>query len=191
MSRLFLLPALSALVLAVPASAQALDAYSNPAARDQLPLDQATRDVSTEALQSTLYELIALQHATQQAHWNAVGQNFYSLHDLLGEVYTQIFGYIDTIAERKLAVGEPADGDPARVAEGANLPPYPTGYQQDYEIPPQLSSRFYAVTQRVEGRIQETGDAGDLATQDALIGVVRGLELDLWKLRALQLGEPR
>ena len=184
------LAAFAAALLAVPTSAQTLDAYSRPEARQQVPFDAQTRAVSTEALQSTLYELIALQHATHQAHWNVVGQNFYSLHDMLGEIYQQIFGYIDTIAERKRALGESADGDPARVAAGANLPAYPTGLQQDYDVPAQLSDRFYTVAQRVEDRIQETGDAGDLSTQDALIGVARGLELDLWKLRALQLGAP-
>ena len=116
MSRLLLL---AALVLAVPASAQDLSVYRSDEAAEQLPYDAATRQVSTDALQSTLYELISLKHATHQAHWNVVGQNFYSLHDLLGELYTALGAPIDAVAERKRALGAPAcepGGRPVRRA---------------------------------------------------------------------------
>ena len=189
MTRSLLVAAFALAFLAVPASAQSLDDYSNPAAADQLPLDAQTRRVSTDALQSTLYELVALQHSTHQAHWNVVGQNFYELHDLLGEIYNEIFPYIDMIAERKRALGVAADADPGRTAQNADLPAYPMGLQQDYDVPKQLSSQFYTVVQRVEDRIQTVGDAGDLSTQDALIDISRALELHLYKLRSLQLGE--
>lgn len=106
----------AALALALPASAQDLSVYRSDAAASQVPYDTATRQVSSDALQSTLYELVSLQHADHQAHWNVVGQNFYSLHDLLGDLYSSLNPLIDRVAERKRALAVAADGDPGRVA---------------------------------------------------------------------------
>ena len=61
------------------------------------------------------------------------------------------------------------------------------GLQQDHEAPKQLSAMFYTVVQRVEDRIGQLDD--DPSTQDAMIDISRALELDLYKLRSLQLGE--
>ena len=183
-----LLAALAVTLLAVPASAQDLSVYRSSEAAQQLPYDAQTRQVSNDALQATLYELISLKHATHQAHWNVVGQNFYSLHDLLGELYSGLNPYIDAVAERKRALGAPADGDPGRVAQNDGLDAYPMGLQNDYEVPMELSARYFQVAQRIEDRIQATGDAGDAVTQDLLIGVAHQVEKDLWMLRSLQRG---
>ena len=182
------LVALAALGTAVPAAAQDLSVYRSDRAATQVPYDAATRQTSDRALQATLYELISLKHADHQAHWNVVGQNFYSLHDLLGELYTALGPYIDQVAERQRALGLPADGDPGRVAEGDGLDPFPAGLLDDYRVPMILSDRYYQVAQRVEDRIETVGDAGDPVTQDLLIAVAHELEKHLWMLRALQRG---
>ncbi len=178
------------LLTLVPAAlaAQDLSLYRSSAAAAQVPLDEATRAVSADALQGTLYELVALKHADHQAHWNVVGQNFYSLHDLLGELYAALAPYIDRVAERKRALAAAADADPARVATGAGLAAFPTGLVNDYDAPKLLSERYVTVAKRVEDRIKATGDAGDLVTQDLLISVGHELEKHLWMLRALQRG---
>ena len=179
---------LAGILLALPASAQDLSVYRSDEAATQLPYDAATRQVSTDALQSTLYELISLKHAAHQAHWNVVGQNFYSLHDLLGDLYGALDAPIDAVAERKRALGAPADGDPGRVADNDGLDAYPMGLQNDSDVPMELSDRYVEVVQRVEDRIAEVGDAGDSPTQDLLIEVAAQLEKDLWMLRSLQRG---
>ncbi len=175
-------------VAALPASAQTLADYNNPQAQSQVPLDAATRQVSNEALQATLYELISLKHADHQAHWNVVGQNFYSLHDLLGELYAALGPYIDQVAERKRALGVAADGDPGRTAQNDGMDPFPTGLLQDHEVPKVLSARYAMVSQNLQARIAATGEAGDPVTQDLLIAVTHEVEKHLWMLRSLQLG---
>ncbi len=115
-----------------------------------------------------------------------VGQNFYSLHELLGDIYAAIDGYIDQTAERNRALGVAADARPGAVAASGGLPEFPAGLLNDYEIPGLLSERYYTVTRRLQQRISETADAP--VTQDLLIGINHDLEKQLWMLRALQRG---
>ena len=178
----------AALVAAGPALAQDLSLYRSPEADAQVPLDAQTRAVSAEALQATLYEITSLKHADHQAHWNVVGQNFYALHDLLGDLYAALGPYIDQVAERKRALAAPADADPGRVGDRDGLDPFPQGLLNDYDVPPLLSARYYAVSQRVQSRIEAVGEAGDLVTQDLLIAVTHELEKHLWMLRSFQRG---
>lgn len=172
--------------VAMPVSSQDLSVYRTAPSAAQLPLTPALRATSNEALQASIYEFVELKHATHQAHWNVVGQNFYSLHELLGDIYAQIDGYIDLAAERKRALGVAADARPGAVAQNAGLPEFPAGLLNDYDVPRILSERFYTVTQRVQQRIQDTSD--DMVTQDLLIGINHDLEKQLWMLRALQRG---
>ncbi|OZC03790.1 Dps family protein [Rubricoccus marinus] len=184
MSRLTLFAA--ALLVAAPLSAQDLSVYGSADAGQMVPYDAATRTVSNEALQSTLYELISLKHADHQAHWNVVGPQFYSLHDLLGDLYGALDPYIDQIAERQRALGMAADGDPGRAASGDGLDAFPEGLLADYNVPKILSERYMTVIERIEMRVTETGDAGDSVTQDLLIGTAHELEKHLWMLRSFQ-----
>lgn len=185
-----LLTAVAVLALAGPASAQTLsDYYDNPQAPTEVPLTPAARQPSIDALQATLYEITELKHATHQAHWNVVGQNFYALHDMLGEIYQRVSLLIDTVAERKRALGAAADARPVAVAAGANLPVFPEGLLNDSEVPRLLSDRFYTVVRRTEERVMALGDT-DPSSQDVLIDVTRELEKDLWQLRALQIQAP-
>ena len=167
------------------AQAQEMQGYRNNAADDRIPLTEAEREVSVEALQATLYELISQRHAVQQAHWNVQGPLFYSLHDLLGHFYEALNIEIDKIAERKLMLGAPADGSAASVEESANLGEIPSGYIDDQQVLELLTDRYKNISDRLRNRIEATG-RNDLVTQDALIGLAGLIEAHLWKLRAFQ-----
>ena len=171
--------------LYVPLQAQEMQGYRNTAADDRIPLTEAEREASVQALQATLYELISQRHAVQQAHWNVQGPLFYSLHDLLGHFYESLNTEIDKIAERKLMLGAPADGSAASVEESANLGAIPSGYLDDQKVLDLLTDRYKTMSDRLRDRIEATG-RNDLVTQDALIGLAGLMEAHLWKLRAFQ-----
>ena len=63
---------------------------------------------------STLEEILANSYAlmlkTHNYHWNVVGENFKSLHELFGAQYEELFGAVDEIAERIRALGSKVDG---------------------------------------------------------------------------------
>jgi starvation-inducible DNA-binding protein len=172
-------------MLLTTADAQDLTIYGNKQANQLVTLTAQQRDSTGQALQNTVYELIALRHALQQAHWNVVGPLFYSLHDLLGHFYKDINGTIDRVAERRRALLLPVDGRPEAVAKNAQMNSVPLGLLKDYDVPKLLGQLYLTVAQRLRDRIKMT-EKSDLVTQDLLIAVADTVESHLWKLRAFQ-----
>jgi starvation-inducible DNA-binding protein len=71
--------------------------------KSTLPDD--ARQVTGDALQSTLVDLVGLSLIGKQAHWNLVGPRFRSIHLQLDEVVTAARDFSDTVAERAAALG--------------------------------------------------------------------------------------
>lgn len=158
----------------IPVSAQA---QSEPIA-----LAQAERPASQAALDATLAELIALSHNTQQAHWNAVGEEFYQVHDLLGHFYEAHGPLIDAIAERSRQLGYPADGRPSSIGERAQLTEMDASEIRDVEAVAMLARQLKTVSDRLGARIGTVGD--DPVTQDMLIEVATTIDKQMWLLGA-------
>lgn len=171
--------------LTATADAQEPTLYGNKQTHQWVTLTGEQRKATNQVLQDTVYELIALRHGVQQAHWNVVGPLFYSLHDLLGHFYKDINSTIDRVAERRRALLLPVDGRPEAVAKNAQMNSVPLGLLKDYDVPKLLSQLYVVVAQRLRDRIELTGKS-DLVTQDLFIAVTDMLESHLWKLRAFQ-----
>ncbi|OGN84951.1 MAG: hypothetical protein A2X23_01605 [Chloroflexi bacterium GWC2_73_18] len=135
------------------------------------------------ALQETLVELIDLSLQTKQAHWNVAGPNFKPLHELLDEFTDGYRGWYDEVAERLAAIGVAPDGRTATVAANSPLAPLPAGQLDDRALVALVEERVAGVAGRVRGRMERLGEH-DLVTQDLLIGIVHGLEKQVWMLRA-------
>ena len=159
-------------VLAQSASPQNLAAH-----------DPGDRQASIEALQATTYDLIALSQATHQMHWNLVGPNFYQLHEMLGEFYQAQNGMFDVTAERMRTLGSPADGRLTASAQQSRLPEPPVAELNGIESVRQLAAQYKAVSDRINQRIDATGDT-DPSSQDVLIDASRMIDKQLWMLTA-------
>src|SRR5919201_4874956 len=84
----------------------------------ELPaLDDDARAETGERLQSTLVELIALSLIGKQLHWNITGHGFRDFHLHLDELVDEWRELSDTVAERAVAIGIPADGRAPTVVE--------------------------------------------------------------------------
>ncbi len=137
----------------------------------------------SEEIQPRLYNLIALYHNVQQAHWNLRGPQFQSLHKLLGEFYGDLGAKIDLLAERNLALGKPSDGRPDAVAANAGIPAAPTGFQKDHDVIKTLTPQVLTVSNNLGKSIDAVG-SDDVVTQDLLIDIRATIDLYLWKLRS-------
>jgi starvation-inducible DNA-binding protein len=157
--------------------------FKNDAIDARVPTVKGGSEVSIKALQATLYELTDQYLAVHQLHWNVRGPEFYSLHDLLDELYNELAASVDMIAERKLALGEYADSRASAVAQNADLEAIPADYVKDSQVIDILTKRYKTMTDRLTDRIEETGKT-DVSTQDALIDVQRMIDLHLYKLRS-------
>jgi starvation-inducible DNA-binding protein len=134
-------------------------------------------------LQLTLVELIALSLIGKQLHWNITGHGFRDLHLQLDELVDEWRELSDTVAERAVAIGYPADGRAPAVVEQSELQPVDAGPTAVKTAIREVVERLAEIDERVRGRAERAGEI-DLASQDVLIEVTRALEKQLWMLRS-------
>ncbi len=134
-------------------------------------------------LQATLVELIDLSLQAKQAHWNVVGPTFRPLHELLDEFTDQYRAWYDDVAERLAAIGVAPDGRIASVSASTPLPPLPEGQLVDTDVLAAFDERVTLVSSHVRDRMAGLGEH-DLASQDLLVEIGRGIEKQRWMLRA-------
>ncbi len=134
-------------------------------------------------LQVLLADLIDLSMQGKQAHWNVVGPLFQSVHVQLDNIVDDARVWADDVAERKVTIDLAAYGQPGDVAMESRLEPLPQGYIADREAIALMERRVAGVASRARQAAERLGDL-DLASQDLIIEIVRGLEKHQWMLRA-------
>lgn len=146
-------------------------------------LPDAARQVTGDALQTTLVDLLGLSLIGKQAHWNIVGPRFRSIHLQLDEVVTAARDFADTVAERAAALGVSPDGRPETIASAFALPGPKDGWVRDTEVVEVMVEALEAAIGRLRERIEATEKA-DPVTQDLLIGITAELEKQRWMFAA-------
>ncbi|WP_449350454.1 Dps family protein [Streptomyces shaanxiensis] len=146
-------------------------------------LPEDARQVTGDALQSTLVDLVGLSLIGKQAHWNLVGPRFRSIHLQLDEVVTAARDFSDTVAERAAALGLPPDGRPETIASAFTLPGPKDGWVRDTEVVGVMVESLEAAITRLRERIEATEKA-DPVTQDLLIAITAELEKQRWMFDA-------
>lgn len=149
--------------------------------KSTLPDD--ARQVTGDALQSTLVDLVGLSLIGKQAHWNLVGPRFRSIHLQLDEVVTAARDFSDTVAERAAALGLPPDGRPETIASAFTLPSPKGGWVRDTDVVEVMVECLTAAIGRLRERIEATEKA-DPVSQDLLIGITAELEKQRWMFDA-------
>ncbi|EYT82773.1 Dps family protein [Streptomyces andamanensis] len=146
-------------------------------------IPEAARQVTGEALQSTLVDLLGLSLIGKQAHWNIVGPRFRSIHLQLDEVVASAREFADTVAERSSALGLPPDGRPETIASAFTLPSPKDGWIRDDDVVQVIVEALEAAIARLRERIDAT-EKPDPVTQDLLITITAELEKQRWMFAA-------
>ncbi len=146
-------------------------------------IPDAARQVTGEALQSTLVDLLGLSLIGKQAHWNIVGPRFRSIHLQLDEVVAAARSFADTVAERSSALGLPPDGRPETIASAFTLPGPKDGWVRDVDVVQVMVDALEAAIARLRERIEAT-EKPDPVTQDLLIAITAELEKQRWMFAA-------
>ncbi|MEU0795691.1 DNA starvation/stationary phase protection protein [Amycolatopsis sp. NPDC005961] len=149
------------------------------------PLSEADKEITGNALQATLVDLVDLSLIAKQAHWNVVGSNFRSAHLQLDELVATARQYVDEVAERANAIGISPNGKAKTVVESSGVPEYPDNWQSVESTVAAIVDILSALIERLRARIDET-DKSDLVTQDLLIEITRALEEAHWMWQAQQ-----
>ena len=159
---------------------------SNPKAATEVvrsTLDAAAQEAVRDRLQPLLVDLIDLSLTSKQFHWNIVGTRFKSLHEHLDEVTDQYRMWSDEVAERLTSLGVAPDGRVQRVAGDSPADPAAASWVHQEEVVTAMSDRIEAVARATRERLDGLGDV-DLASEDLLIGILNGLEMQLWMFSA-------
>lgn len=146
-------------------------------------LDEGARKDVADRLQPLLVDLLELTLTAKQLHWTVVGSGFRPLHEYLDEVVADYRTWSDEVAERLTAVGVAPDGRVSRIAKDTPEKPAPDGWVPQRDVLEVITDRVEAVARRARGHLEGLGDA-DQVSEDLVIGILGGLEMQLWMFSA-------
>ncbi len=84
-----------------------------------------TEEINMDELVQALKKVLANEYAfslkAQNFHWNVEGPDFPQYHSFFGTVYEEVYGSVDTIAERVRTLGAYAPGSFSRFSQLTDL----------------------------------------------------------------------
>ena len=148
-------------------------------------LDESAKAEVQTRLQPLLVDLLDLTLTGKQLHWNVIGDNFRSVHKHLDKMVATWRTWSDDVAERMAAIGVSPDGRIQRVAGDSPADPAPESWCHQTEVIAVMADRIEAAAAATRGRLEGLGEI-DLVSEDLLIGILEGLEEQLWMVSAQQ-----
>lgn len=136
-----------------------------------------------ELMKRLLADTFAFRLKAQYYHWNVEGPDFPQYHELLGKLYEQADGNVDTIAEHIRALGAYAPGSFGRYMELTQI--------QDETIVPdawEMINRIAQDNMRVHATMTAAHNAAEELGQRGIVNFLEGLldenEKTQWMLRS-------
>lgn len=153
-------------------------------------LTEAQRSGVIDLLNRDLADVYLLIVKTRKYHWDVVGPQFRTLHELWQEQYEMLSTHIDDIAERIRALG----GYPLGTAEGflkhASIKEHPNDLPSATEMVSRLALNYEQIIRNLRGHIDQCSDEyKDEGTADFLTGLMEEYEEAAWMLRSFIEGE--
>ncbi len=147
-------------------------------------LPESARAKIVTALNACVLDGVDLYTQTKVAHWNVRGPLFVQIHELLDEIAGHVAGNVDDLAERAVTLGGRATGSARAVAQGSKLEEIPHEVRRDLELARLIAERAEGFLHGLRAAREIADEHHDKDTDDLLTGVIRGLEKDVWFLRA-------
>ncbi|MGN6599845.1 MAG: Dps family protein [Actinomycetes bacterium] len=146
-------------------------------------LDPQTAGKVAALLQQRLNALTDLHLTLKHVHWNVVGPNFISVHEMLDPQVDAVRGMSDAVAERIATLGFSPVGTPGKLVEDRSWDDYSLGRAGAIEHLGALEVVYRGVISDHRDAMRETEEL-DPVTQDLLIDQLKDLELFQWFIRA-------
>ncbi len=143
-----------------------------------------------ELLNRNLADVYLLLVKTRKYHWDVVGPQFRTLHELWQEQYEALSIHADDIAERIRALG----GYPLGTVEGflryASIKEHPNDLPNANEMVTRLYTDYEHIVRNLRGYIADCSESyNDEGTADFLAGLMESYEEAAWMLRSFVEGE--
>ncbi len=147
-------------------------------------LDKNQRQTLTDQLSVLLADSYTLYLKTQNFHWNVVGPNFVSLHQLFEEQYTDLAGAIDRIAERIRTLDVRSPGSYSEFAKLTSIVESTDDINANTMVSELLKDNEFlaAVSQAL---FDKSSELGDEVSADLAIERISTHEKNAWMLRSL------
>lgn len=153
-------------------------------------LSDEQREGVCKLLNEDLANTYLLQIKTKKYHWDVVGPQFRSVHELLEEQYQALSQNIDAIAERTRALGFFPLGTAREFVEVASLQEHPGDIPMATEMIKRLQSDHEHIIRTLRQHIDTASeDFHDEGTADFLTGLMEAHEQMAWMLRSFVDGE--
>ena len=136
-----------------------------------------------ENLEKVLANSYALVLKTQNYHWNVVGENFKTLHELFGAQYEEMANAIDEIAERIRALGSKVEGTFENFAKISKIKNANKNFKSS-EMLQDLVSSHEILIEQLKIAIKTAQEEGDEATADIFIGRTQVHQKAVWMLES-------
>lgn len=134
-------------------------------------------------LEERMVATIDLQLTLKHVHWNVVGPNFISVHEMLDPQVDAVREMTDTVAERIASLGGVPVGTPGSVAERRDWQDYSLGKATVSEHLGALDVVYAGVNSDHRAAIDRLSKL-DPVSEDILIGHLAQLEQFQWFVRA-------
>lgn len=120
-------------------------------------------------------------------HWFVKGPHFFALHEKFEELYNEVTGHLDDVAERILTLKETPISTLKSCLELANISEA-EHVGTDKEMVSEVIRDFEVIDKELYKGIELAGQDNDEGTVDMLLGISKSLEKHSWMLRSY-LGE--
>ncbi|MEL6525759.1 MAG: DNA starvation/stationary phase protection protein Dps [Chloroflexota bacterium] len=139
-------------------------------------LDVTVRAEMIGILNQLLADSLDLYSQCKQAHWNVKGMNFIALHQLFDQIAEAVEPIIDELGERVTALGADAQGTVRMAAENSRLPEFPGDLDTGEQFVETTRDRVSLFGNNTREAVNTAMEAGDEATADLFIGIVREMD---------------
>lgn len=153
-------------------------------------LTEAQRCGVIELLNHDLADVYLLLVKTRKYHWDVVGPQFRTLHELWQEQYEMLSVNVDAIAERIRALG----GYPLGTAEGflryASINEHPNDLPSSTQMVQRLAADYEQIIRNLREHIDKCSEEhSDEGTADFLTALMENYEEAAWMLRSFIEGQ--
>lgn len=153
-------------------------------------LSQEQREAVIKRLNSDLSDSYLLLIKTKKHHWDVVGPQFRSLHELWEEQYEALQENVDAIAERIRALGGFPVGSAADFLKYATLGEHPGDIPAANIMVERLVDDHEQIIRNLRQHIDQCSEQfHDEGTADFLTGLMEAHEQMAWMLRSFIEGE--
>lgn len=140
---------------------------------------------TVQNLEKILANSYVLALKTQNYHWNVVGENFKSLHELFGAQYEDLAAAIDEVAERMRALGAKVEGTFENFSALSSIKSGDKNFNKTQMLQDLISSHEIVV-EALKQAIKTAQEEFDEVSADILIGRATIHEKAIWMLSSSQ-----